>query len=142
MNKLLEQAGADDEETLEFAAPHPDEHGMLQSLVLLAWSSHLRVLRGEYLYAQQCLESAVDTLLRLLQRSGELPLRRIQAGSPRRDLETHAPALARELLGILLGVAEIPEACLLEIAERELKPRAAGLGWEEVAKVRRRIRSA
>src|SRR5262245_31055700 len=94
-------------------APAPrDEHGALQNMVLLAWSGHVRVLHGEYLYGQQCLESAVDVLLGLLRRYGGGALRHIQSPNPRRGLEALAPALAHELLGILLGTVDMPEVRL------------------------------
>src|SRR5262245_41618511 len=89
------------------AAPPPhDEHGALQSLVLLSWNCHVRSLRGEFLYAQQCLESAVDELLRLLRRCGGTRLRNLHIRNPRRRLESQAPALAHELLGIVLGAVD------------------------------------
>src|SRR5262245_41727454 len=88
------------------AAPR-DAHGELQNMVLLAWSGHLRSLQGEFLYGQQCLESAVDVLLGLLRRFRGGALRHIQAPNPRRGLETLAPALAHELLGILLGTVDM-----------------------------------
>ena len=112
----------------------------LQSLALLAWTCHCRSMRLEFLHAQQSLEAAIDVLLRLLQRfAGEGPLRRIRAANPRRGLESLAPALAHELLAIVLGTVDMPEARLLELAERELKPRAHALDWEEVASIRLRI---
>jgi hypothetical protein len=124
-------------------APEPmDDRGALQNLVLLAWTCHVCAMRGEFLYAQQCLESAVDILLRLLQRYGDGPLRQIPARNPRRRLETLAPALAHELLGVVLGTVDMPEAHILEIAERELKPLSRDLGWDEVAVLRRRMRTA
>jgi len=114
----------------------------LQNLALLAWTCHCRATRGEFLHAQQCLESAVDVLLRLLQRfAGDGPLRRIRARNPRRGLEAMAPALAHDLLAIVLGTVDMPEARLLELAERELKPRAITLDWDEVANIRQRIRA-
>jgi len=122
------------------AAPAPrDEHGALQSMILLAWNCHVRALRGEFLYAQQCLESAVDELLRLMRRCGGSSTRNLHARNPRRRLEIQAPELAHELLGIVLGTVDMPEVRLLELAERELKPHAPGLDWEQVASIRRRM---
>jgi hypothetical protein len=115
----------------------------LHDLTLQTWTCHCRVLRGEFLHAQQCLESAVDCLLRLLQRfAADGPLRRIRARNPRRGLEALAPALARELLAIVLGAVDLPEARLLEVAERELKPLSPTLDWDEVASILRRMRAA
>jgi hypothetical protein len=46
------------------------------------------------------------------------------------------------LLGVVLGTVDMPEAHILEIAERELKPLSRDLGWDEVAVLRRRMRTA
>jgi len=140
MNAGLENAAVG---WLRPAATIEEAESELQTLALLAWTCHCRAMRGEFLHAQQCLESGIDSLLRLMQRfAGDGPLRRIRVRNPRRGLEALAPALAHELLAVVLGTVDMPEAQLLELAERELKPLAPALDWPEVANIRRRIRAA
>jgi hypothetical protein len=114
---------------------------MLQEVTLLAWMAFGRSQAGEYLHAQQHLGSAVDVLLQLLRRHGVAEgFQRINEPSPRRRLHAFAPSLARELLGILLGAVDAPEARLLDIAERNLRAVTPELHWENLLEVRSRMR--
>jgi lincosamide nucleotidyltransferase B/F len=121
-------------DTLKQAQARPDA---LQNLCVLVWSACERHNRGEFLSARQYLDGfAVNQLLSLLsdfdsetEAKGKDPL------DPRRRLELRSPTLAEEVMTIL--DESVPEAALhlLEIAERELKPRAPTLAWENVTMV-------
>jgi lincosamide nucleotidyltransferase len=105
----------------------------LQNLCVLVWSACERYCRGEMLSARQYLDGfAVNQLLNLLAASND--------GSdeldPRRRLELSSPELAAELLTILKEPVPAGALHLLEIAERELKPKAPTLAWENVKMVR------
>jgi hypothetical protein len=113
---------------------------MLELITLLAWLSRCRAERGEYLHAQQYLGQAIDEILRMLRRFAAADgFAKVCLAVPRRRLESVAPALARELLAVLLGAVPSPEARLLEIAEQRLRARLPGLDWNELVRVRTRM---
>ena len=107
----------------------------LENLCLLVWSACELHARGELLHARQYLHGfAINQLLNLLY--SETSDERKDALDPRRRLELRAPELAAELLE--LYSKPVPDAAfhLLEIVERELKPKAQTLAWDKVALVR------
>ena len=126
--------------TLTQRCRKPAAREMLEHVALFAWLSHCRARGGEYLHAQHYLASAVDDALRMMRRfaAGD-EFARINYLMPRRRLGLIAPALARELLAILLGTVAVPEAALLELVERRIRPHAPQLDWREVANVRARM---
>jgi hypothetical protein len=114
---------------------------MLQELTLLAWMSCSRARKGEYLHGLQHLGAAVDSLLRMLKRLAPADgFARVCDVAPRRRLHAVVPAVAHELLAIMLGTVDSPEVRLLEIAERHLRPRLPELEWAEVHAVCARMR--
>jgi hypothetical protein len=116
----------------------------LENLCVLVWSACERYSRGELLSARQYLDGfAVNQLLSLISapdsetaKEGKTVEDSKDALDPRRRLELRSPRLAAEVLTILNE--PVPEAALrlLEIAERELKPKAPALSWEKVGMVR------
>ena len=109
----------------------------LSRLMLLAWCAHRRAERGEYLHAQLYLGDAVDVLLRLLsEHNASDGPRGVGCHSLRRRLERRNPALARELLAIILGTVNLPDVRLLEVCEQHLRPHAPELCWTELMKLR------
>jgi hypothetical protein len=110
----------------------------LQNLCVLLWSACERYCRGELLSARQYLDGfAVNQLLTLVSRSDSESVEEGKdALDPRRRLELRSPVLATEVLSILRN--PVPQAAfqLLEIVERELKPKAPTLAWDEVTMVR------
>lgn len=108
----------------------------LQNLCLLLWSACERHYRGELLSARQYLDAfAVNQLLSLLSDNERGDARR-DALDPRRRLEMRSPSLAAEMLTMLNK--PVPEAalCLLQLVERELKPKSPALPWDKVDMVR------
>jgi hypothetical protein len=107
----------------------------LENLCVLLWSACELYARGEILHARQYVDGfAINQLLNILQ--SESRDERKDALDPRRRLEMRAPELAAELRE-LYG-KPVPDAALhlLNIVERELKPRASELAWDNVAIVR------
>lgn len=121
--------------TLKQAEARPDA---LQNLCVLIWSACERYSRGELLSARQYLDGfAVNQLLGLISVSdGNAIEEGKDALDPRRRLELRSPMLAAEMLTI--RDEPVPETALhlLEIAERELKPKAPNLAWDKVTMVR------
>ncbi|HEX6285050.1 MAG TPA: aminoglycoside 6-adenylyltransferase [Pyrinomonadaceae bacterium] len=108
----------------------------LENLCLLLWSACERHYRGELLSARQYLDAfAVNQLLSLLSDSEPGDALK-DALDPRRRLEMRSPSLAAELLTTLSK--PVPEAALLlvQLVERELKPRFPTLAWDRVNMVR------
>ena len=119
------------QETLNQALAAKAKPRALQNLCVLAWSACERYCRGEMLSARQYLDGfAVNQLLNLLPTTVDDEL------DPRRRLELNSPELAAELLTILKEPVPAGALHLLEIAERELKPKAPSLAWENVKMVR------
>jgi hypothetical protein len=113
----------------------------LVNLCGMVWSACERYWRGEVLSARQYVDGfAINLLLNLL-RVNEPNAADNDALDPRRRLEQRSPALAAKLLAI--QNEPVPEAALhiLEIVERELKPKAPALAWDKVALVRSWINS-
>jgi len=107
----------------------------LENLCLVIWSAWELHARGELLHARQYIDGfAINQLLNLLY--SETTDERRDALDPRRRLELRAPELAAELLD--LYAKPVPDAALrlLEIVERELRPKAPSLAWDKVATVR------
>jgi hypothetical protein len=112
----------------------------LEHLCLLVWSACELHARGELLHARQYLDGfAINQLLNLIY--SEISDERKDVMDPRRRLELRAPELAAELLD--LYSKPVPDAALhlLEIVEREHKPKAPTLAWDKVAIVRSWISS-
>ncbi|HET9479119.1 MAG TPA: hypothetical protein VFO72_07245 [Pyrinomonadaceae bacterium] len=108
----------------------------LQNLCLLLWSACERHYRGELLSARQYLDAfAVNQLSSLLSDSEPGDARK-DALDPRRRLEMRSPALAAELLTTLNKPVPAAALSLLQLVERELKPRAPTLPWDKVDMVR------
>lgn len=107
----------------------------LENLCVLVWSACELYARGEVLHARQYMDGfAINQLLNLLY--SEASDERKDALDPRRRLELRSPELAAELLD--LYSKPVPDAALhlLEIVERELKPKAPTLAWDKVSTVR------
>ena len=107
----------------------------LENLCMVVWSACELHARGELLHARQYIDGfAINQLLNLLY--SEISDERRDALDPRRRIELRAPELAAELLD-LYG-KPVPDAAihLLDIVERELRPKAPELAWEKVALVR------
>jgi hypothetical protein len=108
----------------------------LENLCVVLWSACERHMRGELLSARQYLDGfAIDRLLGLIFRS-EPGDERKDLLDPRRRLEQRSPELAAELMAV--RDQPVPEAALqlLEITERELKPKMPALAWEKITMVR------
>ena len=108
----------------------------LENLCVVLWSACERHMRGELLSARQYLDGfAIDRLLSLISNT-EPGDKRKDVLDARRRLEQRSPELAAELMA-LRGLP-VPQAALqlLEIAERELKPKAPALAWDKVTMVR------
>ena len=121
---------------------HRETHGQtrlrpeaLENLCFVIWSAVGMYARGEVLHARQYIDGfAINQLLNLLY--SETSDERRDALDPRRRLELRAPELGSELLE--LYSKPVPDAALhlLEIVERELKPKAPALAWDKVVIVR------
>ena len=108
----------------------------LENLCVVLWSACERHMRGELLSARQYMDAfAIDRLLSLISNSEPSDARK-DALDARRRLEQKSPALAAEVLAV--RDQPVPEAALqlLEIAERELKPKVPTLAWDKVTIVR------
>lgn len=135
------------EDTLKQAQVRPDA---LENLCVLVWSACERYSRGELLSARQYLDGfAVNQLLSLISvpdsETGE-ETKTVKdskdALDPRRRLERRSPKLAAEVLITLNEPVPAAALNLLEIADRELKPKAPTLSWDKVAMVREWIRES
>jgi hypothetical protein len=112
----------------------------LENLCVLVWSACERYSRGELLSARQYLDGfAVNQLLSWLSESDKEALGK-DVLDPRRRVELRSPTLAKEVLAAL--EKPVPSAALelLEIAEREIKPKRPTLAWESVKMVQGWIR--
>ena len=121
------------DDTRRLAQVKPDA---LENLCVLLWSACERHFRGELLSARQYLDGfAFDRLLGLIS-NNEAGDERKDVLDPRRRLEQRSPELAAQLLAA--RDKPIPEAALqlIEIAERELKPKAPSLAWDKLSMVR------
>lgn len=131
-DRVAQLTTAVDEETRRQAQAKPDA---LENLCVILWSACERHMRGELLSARQYLDGfAIDRLLSLIS-SSEPGDKRKDVLDARRRLEQRSPELAAELMAV--RAQPVPEAALqlLEIAERELKPKAPTLAWEKVTMV-------
>jgi len=106
-----------------------------ENLCLLLWSACELYARGEVLHARQYLDGfAINQLLNILySESGD---ERQDVLDPRRRLEMRSPKLAAELLESYGKSVPAAALHLLDIVERELKPKAPALAWDKVATVR------
>ncbi|HEX7772787.1 MAG TPA: hypothetical protein VF435_10240 [Pyrinomonadaceae bacterium] len=132
-NRISELVAAVHDETRRQAQVKPDA---LENLCVVLWSACERHLRGELFSARQYLDGfAIDRLLSLISNT-EPGNERKDVLDARRRLEQRSPQLAAEL--VALRDLPVPRAALqlLEIAERELKPKAPTLAWEKVTMVR------
>jgi len=108
----------------------------LENLCVVLWSACERHMRGELLSARQYMDAfAIDRLLSLIV-NNEPAEERKDTLDPRRRLEQRSPELAAEVMAV--RDQPVPQAALqlLEIAERELKPKAPTLAWDKVKLVR------
>lgn len=131
-DRVAQLTAAVDEETRRQAQAKPDA---LENLCVVLWSACERHMRGELLSARQYLDGfAIDRLLSLISNT-EPGDKRKDVLDARRRLEQRSPELAAELMAV--RAQPVPEAALqlLEIAERELKPKAPTLAWEKVTMV-------
>jgi len=107
----------------------------LENLCVLVWSAYELHARGEVLHARQWLDGfAINQLLHLLY--SESADDRKDALDPRRRLEMRAPELAAELHDLYGKPIPDVALALLEIVERELKPKAPTLAWDKVTTIR------
>lgn len=107
----------------------------LENLCQVIWSAVELAARGEMLHARQYIDGfAINQLLNLLY--SDTSDERKDALDPRRRLELRAPDLAAELLDLYAKPVSDAALRLLEIVERELKPKAPTLAWEKVEIVR------
>ncbi|HEX6731709.1 MAG TPA: hypothetical protein VF074_16910, partial [Pyrinomonadaceae bacterium] len=122
-------------ETLRSAPARPDA---LENLCILVWSACERYSRGELLSAKQYLDGfAVNQLLNLI------VAHQVDAADARRDkldarrrLEFRSPKLAAEVLAATEEPVPNAAILLLDIAEREVKPNAPTLAWNNIAMLR------
>ena len=131
-NRVAELITAIHDDTWRQAHARPDA---LENLCVVLWSACERHLRGELFSARQYLDGfAIDRLLSLISNT-EAGDKRRDVLDARRRLEQRSPELAAELMAI--RPQPVPEAALqlLEIAERELKPKAPTLAWDKVTMV-------
>lgn len=132
-DRVTELLAAVHDDTRRQAQARPDA---LENLCVVLWSACERHMRGELLSARQYLDGfAIDRLLSLI--SNTEPGDKLKdVLDARRRLEQRSPELAAELM-VLRG-QPVPEAALqlLEITERELKPKAPNLDWDKVTMVR------
>ena len=137
-DRIAELIGNVHIETLAQARLRPEA---LENLCVTLWSACELYARGEVLHARQYVDGfAINQLLNMLYSESEDERR--DALDPRRRLEIRSPELAAELLE-LYG-KPVPDAALrlLQIVERELKPRAPSLDWDKVATIRTWIDSS
>ena len=115
---------------------------VLENFCLLLWTAHERWERGERLSSQQYIQFSVDVFLDLLIGHGRLNESQLADRlDARRKLERIEPELARELRRMAgLAPAEAGVA-LIELAERELKPRALELAWDRALVVKGWLRA-
>jgi hypothetical protein len=132
-NRIAELVAAIHDETRRQAQTKPDA---LENLCVVLWSACERHMRGELLSARQYLDGfAIDRLLSLI--SNTEPRDKIKdVLDARRRVEQRSPKLAAELMAV--RAQPVPQAALelLEIAERELKPKVPTLAWDKVTMVR------
>lgn len=109
----------------------------LENLCMLLLTARERWERGERLSAQRYMQFSVDAVLELLVAHGGLDRpHTADELDARRRVEQIGPELARELGRIsLLAPAEAGVA-LIDLARKELAPRAPELAWEKVSVVR------
>lgn len=132
-DRIAEMIAGVHDATRQQARAKPDA---LENLCVVLWSACERHFRGELLSARQYLDGfAIDRLLSLISSSGTGDERK-DFLDPRRRLEQRSPQLAAELN--VIRDKPVPEAALqlLEIIERELKPKAPALAWDKVTMVR------
>jgi hypothetical protein len=132
-NRVAELIAAVHDETRQHAQARPDA---LENLCVVLWSACERHMRGELWSARQYLDGfAIDRLLGLISNTEPADESKDTLDA-RRRLEQRSPALAAELMAV--RDQPVPEAALhlLEIAERELKPKAPTLTWDKVTMVR------
>jgi lincosamide nucleotidyltransferase B/F len=125
------------QETLKQAQLSQTRPDALQNLCVVVWSACERHSRGELLSARQYIDGfGVNQLLNLIDacESETFDGTRDEL-DPRRRLELRSPKLAAEILTIHEEPALIAALRVLEIAERELKPKAPTLAWDKVAMV-------
>ena len=128
--ELLETIHA---ETLRQARTRSDG---LENLCVLAWSACERYMRGEGLSARQYMDGfAVNQFLNLM-RDSEADQGYRDVLDPRRRFEQTSPELATEVLAVLNRPVPDAALSLLQIVERELKPKAPTLAWDKVVMVR------
>lgn len=131
-DRVAELIGKIHAETHRQATLRPEA---LENFCALLWSACELYARGEVLHARQYVDGfAINQLLNILY--SESADERRDALDPRRRLEMRSPELAAELLE--LYAKPVPEAALhlLDIVERELKPRAPALAWDKVTMIR------
>lgn len=107
----------------------------LENFCVLLWSACELDARGEVLHARQYVDGfGINQLLNMIYSDDRDERRDVL--DPRRRVEMRSPKLAAELLE--LYARPVPEAALhlLEIVERELKPKAPTLAWDNVTLVR------
>ena len=132
-NQVAQLIEAIHEATLQESRGRPDA---LENLCVLAWSACERYCRGEQLSALQNTKGfAVNQLLSLISEIDENTSRK-DALDPRRRLEARFPTLAAELIALLEKPVPVVALHLLEISERELKPKNPALAWDKVLMVR------
>jgi len=108
----------------------------LENLCVLAWTACERYMRGELLSARQYMDGfAVNQFLNLI-RDSEPDQTHRDVLDPRRRFEQRSPELAAEVLAVLDPPVPETALSLLQIVERELKPKAPTLAWDKVAMVR------
>lgn len=125
-DRMAELIGTVHRETHRQAKLRPEA---LENFCVVLWSACELYARGELLHARQYVDgSAINQLLNILFSEDE----RRDVLDPRRRIERRSPELAAELLE--LYAKPVPDAALqlLEIVERELKPKAPALAWDKV----------
>lgn len=132
-NRVAQLVAAIHDETRQQSHAKPDA---LENLCIVLWSACERHMRGELFSARQYLDGfAIDRLLSLISNT-EPGDKRKDVLDARRRVEQRAPELAAELMAI--RDLPVPEAALqlLDIAERELKPKTPTLAWNKVTMIR------
>ena len=141
---LVDRGGVEERTSSVASGPHrghSDEFlfGMAVSAALVAAG---RARRGEVLSAASFLTSALRHLAALLARSVPSPSASIlDELDPLRRFERAYPQLGGELAAIAGQAPDAAAAALLDLAERELRPRRPELAWRGLDAVRARLRS-
>jgi hypothetical protein len=141
---LLDRGGVEERTSSVRSRPRPRESDgfLFGTAVSSALVAAGRARRGEMLSAAFFLTSALRHLAALLARVVPSPNASIlDEFDPLRRFERAYPQLGGELAAIAAQAPDAGAVALLDLAERELRPRRPELAWRGVDAVRARLRS-